>query len=315
MRCSELVRPTSLIVAGLALAGGALALANRALLLDDLPPTLPGSMHDWTWRGWRIRYTTMGSGSPIVLVHGLHAAASSFEMRNIFEPLSQRHAVYAVDLLGFGKSERPRASFSGPFFRDLLADFLDDVIGGPTVVVASSLSSGYAVDVARRRPGLITGLVLFSPTGTADTGPFGRAAGSILALPLVGSAAFNLLVSRASIRRYLEKVSADPALVDDPMVEQAWATSHQPNARLAPAAFVAGRLNLPLVDDQTPVSAPILVIRGSVPGLGEAAADAALQQLGPNVTIRTFEGVGQLPHDAAPDETVEAIEGWLTVDH
>src|SRR5438034_197546 len=59
MRWSELMRPTSLIVAGLAFAGGALALANRALLLDDLPPTLPGSMHDWAWHGWRVRYTTM----------------------------------------------------------------------------------------------------------------------------------------------------------------------------------------------------------------------------------------------------------------
>jgi pimeloyl-ACP methyl ester carboxylesterase len=44
----------------------------------------------------------LGEGSPIVLVHGVHAAASSFEMRGIFEPLSQRHTVYAVDLLGFG---------------------------------------------------------------------------------------------------------------------------------------------------------------------------------------------------------------------
>src|SRR5688572_250948 len=82
-----------------ALAGG-LAVANRALVLDDLPPTLPGAMDDWSWRGWRVRSTTMGHGSPIVLVHGIHAAASSFEMRNVFEPLSQRHAVYAVDLLG-----------------------------------------------------------------------------------------------------------------------------------------------------------------------------------------------------------------------
>ena len=50
---------------------GGLALGNRWLVLDDLPPTLPGAMHDWTWRGYRVRYTTLGSGPSVVLVHGI----------------------------------------------------------------------------------------------------------------------------------------------------------------------------------------------------------------------------------------------------
>jgi pimeloyl-ACP methyl ester carboxylesterase len=308
---SELVRRSGWIGLGLAIVAGALALANRALLLDDLPPTLPGSMSDWIWRGWRVRYTTLGSGPPLVLVHGLHAAASSFELRNIFEPLSQHHTVYALDLLGFGKSERPDAPYSGAFYRDLLLDFLGEVVKRPSVAIASSLSSGYAVYVARSRPDLIERLVLLSPTGTTDTGPIGRIVGGIFGLPLVGSAAFNLLVSEASIRRYLGKVYARPDQIDGSLVGQQWATSHQPNARLAPAAFVSGRLDLPIFDDPRPVRAPILVIRGTVPGLGESPSDAALQGIGPDVTIRAFEGVGQLPHDEASDQTVDTIEAWL----
>src|SRR5215218_8228376 len=148
----QLLRAVGWIAGGLVAGAGALALANRALLLDDLPPTLPGAMHDWQWRGWRVRYTMLGSASPVVLVHSLHAAASSYELRNVFEPLSQRHTVYALDLLGFGKSERPDVSYSGPLYRDLLADFLREVVQRPAVVVASSLSSGYAVAVARSRP-------------------------------------------------------------------------------------------------------------------------------------------------------------------
>src|SRR5919206_4514340 len=89
--------------AGLALAGGG-ALLNRSLTLDDLPPTLPGAPVDWAWRGWRVRYTTLGDGPPLVLVHGVHAAASSFEMDGVFTSLAGHHTVYAVDLLGFGKS-------------------------------------------------------------------------------------------------------------------------------------------------------------------------------------------------------------------
>ena len=306
----RLERAAAVGAAGAALVGG-LALANRLLLLDDLPPTLPGAMHDWTWRGWRVRYSTLGAGPPVVLVHAVHATASSFEMRGIFEPLSGRHAVYAVDLLGFGKSERPPAPYSGQLYADLLGDFLAEVVGRPAMLAGSSLSAAHAVEVARARPDLVDRLVLLSPTGTVGTGARGRAFGRLLGLPLVGSAAFNLLASHASIQSYLRRVYADPSLVDDPLVGQHWATAHQPNARFAPAAFLAGRLDLPLARSGSPIAAPILVVRGSVTGIGAQATDAELRGLGRRVRIETVEGAGQLPHDEAPDRVLALIEGWL----
>jgi len=309
-----LTRAGAVVGSGAALVGG-LALANRLLLIDDLPPTLPGAPLDWTWRGWRVRYTTLGSGPPVVLVHGVHAAASSFEMCGIFEPLSQRYTVYAVDLLGFGKSERPSAPYSRSFYADLLADFLAEVVGRTEMLLGSSLSAAYAVAVARAQPGLMDRVALVSPTDATSLSPAGRAFGWLLAAPLVGTAAFNVLASHASIQSYLRKVYADPSLVDEPLVEQHWATAHQPNARLAPAAFLAGALDLPFSHADPPfggpIAAPILVVRGSVPGIGEQASDGALHALGRRVTIETVEGAGQLPHDEAPERVLALIEGWL----
>ena len=305
-----LSKALALIAGGAALVGGA-ALANRVLLLDDLPPTLPGSMHDWSWRGWRVRYTAMGQGSPIVLVHGIHAAASSFEMRNVFEPLSQRHTVYAVDLLGFGKSERPAAPYSGPLYADLLADFVLEVVEGPAILLGSSLGAAYVVAVARTRPDLVDRLILISPTGTTSLSGGGRAFGRLLTLLLIGSTAFNVLASRASIQSFLRRVYADPALADDPLVDQNWAAAHQPNARLAPAAFLAGKLDLPLAPASESIGAPILVVRGSVAGIGAQADDVELRGLGPDVTIETVDGAGQLPHDEAPDRVLSLVESWL----
>src|SRR6185436_20160868 len=108
----------------------------------------------------------LGQGPPVVLVHSIHAAASSFEMRGIFEPLSQRHTVYAIDLLGFGKSERPNAPYSGPFYADLLADFLAEVVGRTELLLGSSLGAAYVVAVARAQPGLVDRVALVSPTDT-----------------------------------------------------------------------------------------------------------------------------------------------------
>jgi len=291
--------------------GGGLALANRLLLLDDLPPTLPGATHDWMWRGWRVRYTTMGSGPSIVLVHSVHAAASSFEMRNIFEPLSHRQTVYALDLPGFGKSERPASTYSGVLYAALLADFLAEVVKEPATVLASSLSAAYGLAAARERPDLVRQLCLISPTLTTSHGAAGRAFGWLLALPLVGTAAFNVLVSQASIQSYLRRAYGNSAFVDDPLVGQQWATSHQPNARLAPAAFVAGALDLPDGGQTAETTIPILVLRGSRPGIGRQMADADLRALGPQVTIETIQGAGQLPHDEAPDQVLAILERWM----
>jgi len=62
---------------------------------------------------------------------------------------------------------------------------------------------------------------------------------------------------------------------------------------------------------RTPVAAPILVVRGSVPGIGNQTPDDELRGLGPNVTIQTMHGVGQLPHDEAPEGTLAMVERWL----
>ena len=296
---------------GAGLAGG-LALLNHSLLLDDLPPTLPGATHDWIWRGWRVRYTALGEGPPLVLVHGVHAAASSYEMDRIFEPLAQRHTVYALDLVGFGKSERPAANYTGDLYADLVGDFLATIVHQPAVVIGSSLGAAYVVAAAARHPEHVRGLVLFSPTSETGMSVGGQVFGALLTLPLVGTALFNGLASRASIGYYLNKVYADQSNIDEPMVHQNWAVSHQPNARLAPAAFLAGRLDLPFGRSAAQVRAPILVIRGDRPGLGPETTDATLRALGARVESRRLDGVGQLPHQEAPDHVVEIIEAWVT---
>ena len=190
----------AVIGGGAALVGG-LALANRALLLDDLPPTLPGSMHDWQWRGWRVRYTTMGAGrrwcwctASTRRPRRSRCAASSSRSASITPSTpwtcsasaspSARRAVQRRALprsaLGLPGRGRRRAGRAGR-------------------IVAER---GYAVAVARSQPGLVERLVLLSPTGTTTRARSGgrRAASG---LPLIGTAAFNVLVSRASIQRYL----------------------------------------------------------------------------------------------------------------
>ena len=308
-------RTVGLFLATKVLGAGAMVALNRRLRLDDLPPTLPGRNHDWAWREGRVRYTTLGDGPPLVLLHGIHAAASSFEMRQVFEPLARHFAVYAVDLLGFGKSERPPTHYTGELYGELLQDFLDRVVGGPAAIVASSLGAAYAASSAARRPETVDRLVLICPTGEAGITSSGLRSELVywaLRAPVHGEALFNGLVSRPSLRRFLEKGAyAAPARVTDALVDQHWATAHQPNARYAPAAFIGRRLNFPLLARLARVKQPTLLVWGREAGFTPLSEAAALQNANPRARLEVIEDAGMLPHEEQADRFLEIVVPFL----
>ena len=76
---------------------------------EPLDNPIGGELGEILWRGHRIAYSRQGQGTPVLLVHGLHAGASSLEWRHTVPALVDRHTVFTVDLLGFGRSDRPAA--------------------------------------------------------------------------------------------------------------------------------------------------------------------------------------------------------------
>ena len=66
-----------------------------------------------------------GSGPPCLLVHGF--GASSGHWRKNVPLLAQAHKVFALDLLGFGRSDKPLLAYSIDLWRDLVLDFLTEV--------------------------------------------------------------------------------------------------------------------------------------------------------------------------------------------
>ena len=123
--------------------GAALGLAAtfNALIGKSVAPleNLIGGEEGWFhWRGHRIAYTKRGSGPPLLLVHGIHATASSFEWRFNVDELARNHTVYTIDLLGFGRSDRPAIRYSARLYLALIADFVAQVVASPVVIVATS---------------------------------------------------------------------------------------------------------------------------------------------------------------------------------
>jgi pimeloyl-ACP methyl ester carboxylesterase len=309
-------------VAALGAAVAGLGALNTALSWQagPLESALTGSRRFYHWpRGadlYNVFYQVTGEGAPVVLIHGLDAAASSYEMRQVFAGLAAQHQVYALDLLGYGLSDRPNRTYLPRDYLDLIEDFLRDVVQQPAAVVASSLSAAYAVTVAARSPELVRALVLICPTGLqrlADPpADWQVRLGALLRRPVLGSALFNLLVSREALRYFLaERSYANPKLVTPAMLDAYYRTSHQDGARYAPAAFVGGALNLSIRETYPGLTQPVQIVWGREAQVTPVSDANLFIQARATSKLKVFEQCGLLLHDERPADFLALVEGFL----
>jgi pimeloyl-ACP methyl ester carboxylesterase len=151
-------------------------------------------------------------GTPLVLIHSINAGASAYEMRPLFEHYRTSRPVYALDLPGFGFSDRTKHTYSPRLYTDAIRDFLHTQVGGPADVVALSLGSEFVARAALEEPGLIRSLTMISPSGFDE--PKKRANQNrsqmlyrLFSFPLWSQAFYDLLATRPASIFSLNRVS------------------------------------------------------------------------------------------------------------
>ena len=302
--------------AGLALAGvGATALANRALhgWAGELEPALSGEQRTYRWRGMDVAYTEAGSEDDpdLVLLHGINAAGSSGEFREVFSALAEEYHVVAPDLPGFGLSDRPPLRYSAPLYEDFVADFLGE-FDSPRVL-ASSLTSAYVAAVADETD--VSRLVLVCPTARGGPDP-NQAARELIRAPLVGDLLFNAITSKPSIRYFnADHGYYDMDSVTDDWMDYEWQTAHQPNARFAPASFISGYLNseIDLAETLAALDIPVTLVWGREADItplsdGRTLADEA------DARLVVFDDAKLLPHVEHAEAFLDTVREELAAD-
>ncbi len=283
--------------------------------VDKLQNLIGGEDGGWIWRGRRIAFTKRGEGPPVLLIHGIHAAAWSYEWRNNVENLSQNFTVYTIDLLGFGRSDRPAIKYSARLYITLISDFVAQVIGTPCALVADSLSAAYAIILGARDPHRFPALALIAPTGLTrlQDAPGVRGDASRLAVdaPVIGTATFNALSSRRSLRYFLEQVYASNALVTEDLIDIYYTTSHQRGARHAPAAFLSGHLNIDVRRALRRLSQPALLFWGEEAQMAPVEEIRGFRTLKSDFDVHILSPAGDLPHDERADEFNVILSTWL----
>ena len=300
------------------LAGGAgmaaLAAVNASIQRRALEPddsALGGDARLFAWKYGQIFYKEAGldnGGLPIVFIHGVGAGVSSFMWRKNFDELAKDFRVFAFDLLGFGFSDKPPAApYSADLYVELITDFIREVAGGRVNVVASSLGASYAVRVADEHPELINAMILNAPAGydTLNTRPgmAGAAFYGLLQSPVLGTSFYNVMASERSIRDYAcRTLFYDYRRVTDRLVAHLYATSHQPGAQYAIAAFLSGYLNYDMRAAFSRVAQPMVLVWGKQDVTMPIAKALALLELNPRAGLEVFDYCRMMPEQEHPEK-------------
>ncbi len=130
-------------------------------LPNGRPPLL--RIHDVPAGRLKLSTLTMGEGRDhVLLLHGLGGAKSSFF--DTAAALSRRYRVHAIDLPGFGSSDKPPfASYDAGFFAETVLKAMDSLGIARAHVVGNSMGGRVAIEMGLRRPDRVGGLALLCP--------------------------------------------------------------------------------------------------------------------------------------------------------
>jgi pimeloyl-ACP methyl ester carboxylesterase len=230
--------------------------------------------------------------------------------------LARGNTVYTIDLLGFGRSDRPAIRYSARLFISLISDFVHQVVTQPCVLVATSLSGAYAIVLGARDPERFPAIALIAPTGLVrlnrPAGVTSEAGRLAVETPIVGTAMFNALVSKRSLRYYLEKTYADDTIVTDDLVDIYYWAAHQRGARHAPGAFLSGHLNIDVRHALRRLTQPALLVWGEEGSAAPIEEYRGFRAIKPDMELAVLTPAGDLPHDERPDDFNVILSTWLT---
>lgn len=227
----------------------------------ELPPAVGGEGIDLDTPVGRVHIYRAGPAPgadsglpPLVLLHSINASGSAAEVAPLFEHYRQHRTVVAIDLPGFGLSDRADIPYTPRTMTDALLAVVDHVRagqgGGVVDVLGVSLSVEYVARAQMEAADVIRRIALVSPTGFSRRkrryGPPGSNLGvpwlyRLLRWPRWTEGVYNNLTRPGVIRYFLERTWGSKA-IDEALWRYDLLTTRQPGARHAPLRFVSAYL-------------------------------------------------------------------------
>jgi pimeloyl-ACP methyl ester carboxylesterase len=280
----------------------------------------------WQWRDQAIYYVQAGDRRldrpPLLLIHGF--GASTDHWRKNIAVLQQDFEVWAIDLLGFGRSAKPAWEYTSMLWREQIHAFITDVIGQPVVIAGNSLGGYAALSTAALCPSAVVGVVLLNTAGSfTELGDqpvpkpspvrefLNQCAQVFLRQDWATFLVFKYVQQKALIRRTLQQVYLDQSAVTDQLVEDIYRPSLDPGAPKVFASVFRSPQGEQLDQLLAKLQCPLLLLWGEAdPWMNARDRSPKFHQHYPKLT-EYFLRAGHCPHDEVPDQVNSLMRAWV----
>ncbi len=276
----------------------------------------------WTWQGHKIQYTVMGVGQPLLLIHGFGASIGHWR-KNLPVLAEKGYRVFAIDLLGFGGSDKPALDYTVELWQKQIKDFWSAHISEPTVFVGNSIGGLLSLMAIADFPEIARGGVLINCAGGLNHRPeelnlpmqlIMGAFTKLVSWQVTGRLIFNNIRQKQRIRRTLFQVYSNREAVTDELVDMLYEPSCDPGAQQVFTSVLSAPAGPTPTELLGRLQHPLLVLWGEDDPWTPIAGAAIYQELAAgdrNTEFYPIPNAGHCPHDEKPDMVNNLISNWL----
>lgn len=278
----------------------------------------------WNWQGHNITYQQTGeTGAAVVLVHGF--GASWGHWRKNLPVLGKSCRCYAIDLIGFGGSDKPQpgvVDYTFETWGQQLADFCREVVGSPAFLIGNSIGCIVVMQTAVDNPELALGMAALNCSirllheRKRVTLPWYRNYGSmvmqqVLGNRQVGNFFFKQIAKPKVVRKILLQAYRRPEAVNDELIDILMKPSQDSGAADVFLAFTRYSQG-PLPEDLLPrLTCPTVLLWGTEDPWEPVAMGRELAEIPTVDEFIPLEGLGHCPQDEAPEVVNPILLDWI----
>lgn len=273
--------------------------------------------HYYEWRFGKIRYQKKGSGAPLLLIHDLTAGSSNYEYHRLINNLTAKNEVYAIDLLGYGLSDKPSITYTNNLYEQLITDFIKNVIGRKTSVVVSGESVPFVIMACHNNPDVMNKLIFINPQSLYLQNQIPSKQTKLmkffLEIPILGTFTYHVLTNRQSIEENFRKqYFCQPDEIKEKYILNYLEAAHTGNyySKFAFASYVGKYMNMNILHELKEINNSILMIGGEKePDIVTTIENYKYYNAA--IEYVYIPNTKHLPQLEAPDEILEQIKIFL----
>ncbi|TCK86782.1 pimeloyl-ACP methyl ester carboxylesterase [Natranaerovirga hydrolytica] len=266
------------------------------------------------WRFGKIFYTKQGKGQPLLLIHDLNTFSSDIEWSQMVKSLQRNYTVYTIDLLGCGRSDKPKITYTSYLYVQLVTDFVKNIIKEPTHIVTSGSSTSFITMACYQNPYLFNKMMFINPTNIKKMNRYPRKRNQLnkklLESPLIGTLLYNMLHSKLRINKKLNNAFYSKSALKNKYINLFHESSHinGVDAKFLYASIKNAYTNINIVHALEQINHSMFIVYDRSK---EKSSIQEYKDINPSIETQYINNARHYPHIECVSKTLELIDMYF----